>query len=119
MIAIAPSDRDSMTYLTRLIEPGVREVVLTGRVSFSDLDGLQKILDLARLPGLRCLKLDLTGIAGIDSSAIGILLLIRDAIMARGTSLDVRSVDDHLRQLLAISRGRRSQDDATGPKDVQ
>jgi len=119
MNAIAPSDRDSMTYLTRLVEPGVREVVMNGRISFSDLDGLQEILDLARLPGLRCLRLDLTAIAGIDSSAIGILLLIRDAIMARGTSLDVRSADDHLRQLLSISRGRRGQDEATGPKDVQ
>jgi ABC-type transporter Mla MlaB component len=108
MNAIATSKRASMSYRTQLLEPDVREVVLAGAISFADLDGLQEILRLAREPGLRCLRLDLMGIAGIDSSAIGILLLIRDAIAARGTNLDVASKDDHLRDLLAVVRGKRA-----------
>jgi anti-anti-sigma factor len=82
-------------------------VFLSGRCTFEGLAQFETILSLVREERVRALALDLHGLAHIDSSGIGMLLMLRDVCEKQQSGLVLKRVSAPVGRLLQLSRLER------------
>lgn len=59
---------------------------------------------IASQPSVRRIEVDLADATYMDSSALGLLLALRDAVRARGMSIQLTNVRGNVRQVLDLAR---------------
>lgn len=78
-------------------------VVFSGRLTFADFGAFKNIMtELSACEG-RCVDLDLSGVEFIDSSALGMLMLLRDAVMGRNIPLAIRNARGQVKRIMSMA----------------
>ena len=81
-----------------------KELMLEGRLTFSDNVVFRKIVDdLKEFGGSKCV-FDLSGLEFIDSAGLGMLMLLRDATISKPFSIAIRGADGQVRRMLEIAK---------------
>jgi anti-anti-sigma factor len=90
--------------VTIQIEGGEGRIVLTGQFDFSaHREFRQACDDLLAEPAVRDLLVDFQQVDYLDSSALGMLLLLKEKAAANGKSLALVNCRDTVRQVLEIA----------------
>ncbi|HJV22943.1 MAG TPA: STAS domain-containing protein [Holophagaceae bacterium] len=89
------------------IQPRVHEtstvLELSGRFTFEDHPTFKKALtDLWERTGTRTLILDFSALSYLDSSALGLMLLMRERAAAAGVKLVIRRPSEAVRRLILV-----------------
>lgn len=79
-------------------------VRMEGQFTFSDTQKFKNILDLVTQDKVKSLALNLAGITFIDSSSMGMLLLLRDECQSRNIPLNIRSPQGQVEKIFRISK---------------
>jgi len=82
----------------------ITSIKLTGQFTFSDTHKFKNILDLIYENRIKSMTLDFSDVTFIDSSCMGMLLLLRDECMARNTSLNIQSPQGQVEKIFHISK---------------
>lgn len=79
-------------------------IMMEGKFSFSDHAVFKTMLDDIIEEGTELLVLDLQGVEFIDSSALGLLLLLRDEADKKNVGLILKSPGGQVKKMFEISR---------------
>ena len=88
-----------MNYQPRIGEDGVSEILISGQLTFTDLDRFRTMFQLVEYSTAKYWRLDLSKVETIDSSALGILLLMQDDLKSRQVALDIVTTNPRLQQI--------------------
>lgn len=81
-----------------------REVILRGRLTFDGNETFRKVVEaLAAQPGVAAV-IDLSDLEFIDSAGLGMLLLLREAMVEAGGRLSMRHPQGQVKRLFAASQ---------------
>lgn len=79
-------------------------VSLTGRFDFNAHREFRAAYEAAfKVDGIGSLELDLSGVDYLDSSALGMLLMLREHATVRNIQLSISGCQDSVRQILEIA----------------
>ncbi len=84
--------------------PETIEVLLSGRLEFTDHDSLPDIVELLDDPGLRRFILNMEGLDFIDSAGLGMLLILQEEAEQRNVKMIVRNARDDVRRSFDLAR---------------
>lgn len=79
-------------------------VKLTGQFTFSDTQKFKNILELITEDESKSIILNFADVSFIDSSSMGMLLLLRDECHLRNISLRIVSPQGQVKKIFAISK---------------
>ena len=81
-------------------------VALAGRFTFVAHEGFRQMLErsVERLEANCTLTIDLRGVQFVDSAALGMLLLAREAVRARSAQISLRGATGQVQRMLSISK---------------
>lgn len=79
-------------------------VKMSGQFTFSDTHKFKNILDLVTQKKILGLSLDLSNITFIDSSSMGMLLLLRDECKSHNIALGINSPQGQVEKIFRISK---------------
>jgi len=87
-------------------EKGRSTVVLRGRFTFAAHAAFREVLmqDLDRMVSDRILTLDLSSVEFVDSAALGMLLLAREAARKRSGKVALRGATGQVQRMLSVSK---------------
>lgn len=78
-------------------------IILTGKFDFSVQDSFRKVIDeTLNNENIKDITVDMANVTFMDSSAIGLLLLLNEKSMADGKSLTLINCHDPIREIFAI-----------------
>ncbi len=77
---------------------------LSGQLTFVDAKKFKDILDLTSNGTIKSISLDFSGITFIDSSGMGMLLLLRDECLGKSVSLNIMSPQGQVEKIFKISK---------------
>ncbi|AWJ83772.1 anti-anti-sigma factor [Azospirillum sp. TSH58] len=80
------------------------EVLLSGRLEFTDHDSLPDIVELLNGEGARRFVLDMDGLTFIDSAGIGMLLILQDESEQRNIKLVLRKLQGDVLRSIDLAR---------------
>lgn len=80
------------------------EVLLSGRLEFTDHDSLPDIVELLNGEGTRRFVLDMEGLDFIDSAGIGMLLILQEEAEQRNIKLVVRRLHGDVKRSIDLAR---------------
>ena len=80
------------------------EVLLSGRLEFTDHDSLPDIVELLDGEGTRRFVLDMEGLDFIDSAGIGMLLILQEEAEQRNIKLVVRRLHGDVKRSIDLAR---------------
>lgn len=80
------------------------EVLLSGRLEFTDHDSLPDIVELLNGEGTRRFVLDMEGLDFIDSAGIGMLLILQEEAEQRNIKLVVRGLHGDVKRSIDLAR---------------
>ncbi len=92
-----------MHYTTHSSE-GSCEALMQGRFTFTDNETFRQMLDELTKPGISQIILDVAGIDYIDSAALGMFLLLRDAASKKHISVTLKSPQGQVKKIFDVSR---------------
>ena len=79
-----------------------KTVLLSGRVTSRDFDGFKALLALLDGEGARGMVLDLSAVEFMDSTALGMVLLLQDKARSRGANFSLQGVKGQVKRLFEI-----------------
>ena len=79
-------------------------VKLSGQLTFPDAKKFKEIIDLANNDTIKSIGLDFVDITFIDSSGLGMLLLLRDECKIHSKSLIIHSPQGQVDKIFRISK---------------
>ncbi len=79
-------------------------VKMSGQFTFSDINKFKNILDLVMQNKTRAISLNLADVTFIDSSSMGMLLLLRDECEHNNISLTLNSPQGQVEKIFHISK---------------
>ena len=81
----------------------VGRIILIGKFDFSVQDNFRQIIDETLSNGtIKDITVDMADVVFMDSSAIGLLLLLNERSKAEGKSLTLMNCHDPIREIFAI-----------------
>ena len=80
------------------------EVLLSGRLEFTDHDSLPDIVELLNGERTRRFVLDMDGLTFIDSAGIGMLLILQDEAEQRNIKLVLRKLQGDVPRSIDLAR---------------
>jgi len=90
--------------VTQRISDGKATITLSGRFDFNAhrdfRDGYEAVLNAS---GVQSLDIDLSGVDYLDSSALGMLLLLKERVSARNIKLVLTGCKGTVKQILEIA----------------
>lgn len=90
--------------VTQRVLDGKAVLALTGRFDFNThrefREGYESLLEKA---GVQMLEIDMGGVDYLDSSALGMLLLLKDRAAAKNVKLQISKTSGTVRQILEIA----------------
>ncbi len=78
--------------------------VVSGRVTFADHKHMRELVRAVERRDFPKVVFDLEKIEFIDSSAIGMLLLVRETAIAHGVEIAIKGARGRIAKLLAVAR---------------
>lgn len=82
----------------------ITSIKLTGQFTFSDTHKFKNILDMLNEYKPKSMSLDFSDVTFIDSSCMGMLLLLRDECLSRNVSLNIESPQGQVEKIFHISK---------------
>ncbi len=83
--------------------PGLTEAALSGRLTFNDYEKMRLLMrDLGAAPA-RHVTLRLDGLEFVDSSGIGMLLIVKEEVEQKDKTLDVRGATGQVLRVLTVA----------------
>ncbi|MBF0167069.1 MAG: STAS domain-containing protein [Alphaproteobacteria bacterium] len=79
-------------------------VRLSGRMTFADFDGFQKLIALFQEARGKRFEFDLSEVDYIDSSALGMILLARDAANSNGVDLSLTGAKGQVKRIMDVTK---------------
>lgn len=79
-------------------------VKLSGQLTFADAKKFKEILDLASDTQIKNISLDFASVTFIDSSGMGMLLLLRDECMNKSVNLNILAPQGQVEKIFKISK---------------
>lgn len=90
--------------VTQRLNNDVAVLALTGRFDFNAHREFREGYEsLMQKPGIRALEIDMGGVDYLDSSALGMLLLLKDSAASRNIKLQITRTSGTVRQILEIA----------------
>lgn len=86
------------------IKSGLLIVRMEGRCCFSCLARFEEMLDLARLRSCSAIDVEMDRLDSIDSSGIGMLLMLREVCESSQIALTLVYPSERVRKMLAMTR---------------
>ncbi len=87
-----------------VVEEGSAVIHLKGRFDFNTHRAFRAAIDNAMLtPQMRKIRVDLAAVDYLDSSALGMLLILRDKAQAAGKALELANARQSVAQVLEIA----------------
>ena len=78
-------------------------VAFNGKLEFSDNEAVQKIINEVNIQNCTQCRIDLSGLQGIDSAGLGMLLLMNEMIDIGSNKLELKSPSGQVLKMLEIS----------------
>ncbi|MFA6021253.1 MAG: STAS domain-containing protein [Rhodospirillales bacterium] len=78
-------------------------IALAGRITFADFADMNALIATIKEKSGRMVTLDLTAVEFIDSSALGMLLLIRDAVGGQNR-LSIQNAKGQVKRIMSLAR---------------
>lgn len=91
-----------MDYALRFT-PAAITVIMLGQFTYSDHQNFREILYLTQKKDIRHLDLNLGGVSHIDSSGIGMLLLLKQAAEQKHIAVRLHSPQERMKKVLEIT----------------
>lgn len=85
-------------------EEGQSALHLTGILSFSDSEVVQALIDELAATSMKACAIDIAALEKIDSSGLGMLLLINDALVDQGASVQLVGAQGQVLKMLELSK---------------
>ncbi|MBF0356625.1 MAG: STAS domain-containing protein [Alphaproteobacteria bacterium] len=79
-------------------------VRLSGRMTFADFEGFQKLLALFQELRGKKFEFDMSDVDYIDSSALGMILLARDAAQTHGIELSLTGAKGQVKRIMEVTK---------------
>ena len=79
-------------------------IKMLGQFTFADTHKFKDVLDLVMQEKVKTLSLDLSNVTFIDSSSMGMLLLLRDECQSHNISLNIHSPQGQVEKIFRISK---------------
>ncbi len=86
------------------VKGGTFEAKLSKKITFSDLDGFREMVKRMVDSGSNSHIVDLADVEFIDSAGLGMLLLARDEISKKSSSLILKSPRGQVQRMLHVAR---------------
>jgi anti-anti-sigma factor len=96
------TERTSMKYAIDNKANGMN-IALAGRITFADFADMNALIATIKEKSGRMVTLDLTAVEFIDSSALGMLLLIRDAVGGQNR-LSIQNAKGQVKRIMSLAR---------------
>lgn len=80
------------------------EVLISGRLEFTDHDRLRDLLEVLDKPGARRFVLDLSELRFIDSAGLGMLLILQDEAEQRNIRMVVSKPQGDVKNSIELAR---------------
>ena len=80
----------------------VEVLSLEGQIVTGETEVLRSVAQIA--PGPRDIILDLSNVTSVDAHGLGVLLQLREQAIAKGVHLELRNLNQPLRQIFEITR---------------
>jgi anti-anti-sigma factor len=87
--------------------PGITEIALRGRMTFSDHEKFRHVMAAFQGPEGHHMVFDLTGLEFVDSSGLGMLIIARDTAQNKQLEFTLRGARDNVRRLMEIAKFNR------------
>lgn len=79
------------------------KIALSGRITFADHTDMNALIATIKEKAGRMVTIDLTAVEFIDSSALGMLLLIRDAVGGQ-SGLSIQNARGQVKRIMSLAR---------------
>ncbi len=83
--------------------PNGKKIEFSGQLTFRDHNSFNEIIDLLKETGINSCIFDLTKTDFIDSAALGMLLLVREAAITENVKLILRGVTGSVRDIMDVA----------------
>jgi anti-anti-sigma factor len=90
--------------ISKRIENGICEVVLSGKFTFSDNHNFRTVIDEIKVDKLSKIVFFMDNVEFVDSAALGMLLLARDEAERRNIALSIAGVQGQVKKMFQIAR---------------
>ncbi|MBF0167070.1 MAG: STAS domain-containing protein [Alphaproteobacteria bacterium] len=77
---------------------------LSGRMTFADFNGFQKLIAMFQGAHEKRIVFDMSRVDYIDSSAIGMILLARDAALTHGIDLSLKGAKGQVKRIMDVTK---------------
>jgi anti-anti-sigma factor len=84
--------------------PDVLEIVMSGQFTFNHNQKFKQLLPLLDTLQVRAITINLRGVEFIDSSGLGMLLLLRDECVKRDLGITLQQAQGQVEKILTISK---------------
>lgn len=84
--------------------PDVVEIVISGQFTFNHNQKFKQLLPLLDTLQVRAITINLHGVEFIDSSGLGMLLLLRDECVKRDLGITLQQAQGQVEKILTISK---------------
>ncbi|CAA6605719.1 Anti-sigma-factor antagonist [Rhodospirillaceae bacterium LM-1] len=81
---------------------GDRLVAISGRITSRDYDAFKGLLSMFDEAGVQRVVFDLSQVEFIDSSALGMIMLVRDKAKSKGATLTLQGVKGQVKRLMDV-----------------
>lgn len=81
---------------------GIR-IALSGRITFADYADMNALIAKVKESLSRPMSLDLSAVEFLDSSALGMLLMIRDVVGDRNGGLSIRNAKGQVKRIMSLA----------------
>jgi anti-anti-sigma factor len=85
-------------------QDGTTTFILSGPMTFADLNNMRDIIAAFQEPGVKSCVLDLGAVDFIDSTALGMLLLAREAAIGKGVAISIKNMRHQVRRVMEAAR---------------
>ncbi|MBF0267506.1 MAG: STAS domain-containing protein [Alphaproteobacteria bacterium] len=80
-----------------------KQIVLSGRITFADFDAIKSVIALVQECNGHRVELDLSAVEFIDSSALGMFMLVRDAARSKNIGLTFKSAKGQVKRIMNLA----------------
>ncbi len=86
------------------VNEGYAALQLTGILSFSDSEVVQTLIEDLASRSLNECAIDIAALEKIDSSGLGMLLLVNDALIDQGAKVSLTGAQGQVQKMLELSK---------------
>lgn len=79
------------------------KIALSGRITFADHTDMNALIAMIKEKPAQMMTLDLSAVEFIDSSALGMLLIIRDLVRGQNCGLSIQNARGQVKRIMSLA----------------